>query len=255
MSLRSNLSDRLRLLRVALTRRFIWSDLTAMVKAHGFELRDVRANTHPFRFAEAFPGTRPAPAFAERLGRGEDFLLAQTFAWNSEPSVSEFLGELAFRQRPAVVVELGCYVGWSSAHLALGLQAAGNGGRLWCVDPDERFLAAARENLTRRSLAENVTFVQGLSLDAAVLAALPAAIDLLFLDTSHEYSPTLQEIATYAPRLSPGGCLVLHDSISQDGVRRAVCDHWNTFECLTFATEYGNGVTVLRRRPALGQTA
>lgn len=245
MSLLSNLAERLRLLRIAATRRYIWTDLTAMVQHHGFELRDVRANTHPFAFARAFPPAGPALDF-RRLGPADAFELAGSFAWNSEPSVSEFLGELAARLRARHVVELGCYVGWTSAHLALALQETG--GRLWCVDADAKFLTAAQRNLARLGLAEHATFLRGFSLDAPLLAQLPAEIDLVFIDTSHEYQPTLDEIATYAPRLAPGGCIVLHDTISQDGCRRALRERWADFSTLTFATEFGNGLTVLRRR-------
>lgn len=252
MSLLSNLRPRFRLLRTALTRRFIWHDLTAMVKTHGYELREIRANVHPLRFARRISGQTvpPPPAFAERIGRPDDFELAHTYEWNSEPSVSEFLGELAFYQRVHTVVELGCYVGWTSAHFALGLEAAGPEGKLWCVDYDPRFLAAARANLARLDLASRVGFVAGLSLAPEVLAALPEKIDLLFIDTSHEYQATLDEIAAYLPRLTPGGLIALHDSISQDGVRRAILDRWSDFETLTFATELGNGVTILRPRLA-----
>ncbi len=252
MSLVANLCDRLRLFRIALTRRFIWHDLTVMVKAHGFELRDIRANTHPLRFARQFAGRSAAalpPDFSGRIGSSDDFVLAHAHAWNSEQSVSEFLGELAFYQRARTIVELGCYVGWTSAHLALGQQAAGPGGKLWCLDYDARFLDAARTNLARLGLAGQVEFVRGMSLDAYTLAALPAEIDLLFIDTSHEYQATLDEISAYLPRLASGGLIALHDSISQDGVRRAIRDRWPDFETLTFATEFGNGVTVLHPRP------
>jgi predicted O-methyltransferase YrrM len=251
MSLTANLRQRLQLLRIACTQRYIWKDLTTLVKAHGFELRDIRANTHPLRFARDLAGAAPLaspPDFAGTLGDGAAFELAPTHAWNSEPSVSEFLGELAFHTRARTIVELGCYVGWTSAHFALAQRAAGAGGRLWCLDSDERFLSAARRNLARLQLAEATTFVQGLSLDAAVLATLPQEIDLLFIDTSHEYQPTLDEIATYAPRLAPGGFILLHDTISQDGCRRALRDRWADFATLTFATEFGNGLTVLRRK-------
>ncbi len=253
MSLISNLGPRLRLIRTALTRRFIWDDLTAMVKAHGYELREIRANTHPLRFARQLvskPGDIALPDFVARVGSPGNFALAQTHAWNSEPSVSEFLGELVCCQRARTVVELGCYVGWTSAHLALGLQAAGQNGKLWCLDYDSRFLEAARTNLQRLDLAGQVEFVQGLSLSPSVLAVLPKDINLLFIDTSHEYQDTLDEIEAYLPRLAPGGIIALHDSISQNGVRRAALDRWPDFETLTFATEFGNGVTTLRQRQA-----
>ena len=246
MSFLSNLSERARLLRTALARRYIWTDLTQMVQAHGFHLRDVRSNTHPFEFVRALGGdVPPAPDFG-RIGSVKDFELANTFAWNSEPSVGKFLGELAFHTRARTVVELGCFVGWSSAHLAVGLHAAANGGRLWCVDSDERYLNAARRNLEKLSLGDGVTWVRGLSLEDHVLTALPESIDLLFIDTSHEYEPTLAELRTYAPRLAPGGCIAMHDTISQDGCRRALRDRWDDFASMTFATEFGNGVTVLR---------
>jgi len=248
MSLVSNLRPRLRLLRLALTRRYFWADLAAMVKSEGYEVREIRANVHPLRFASFLPKTvGPVPNFSG-LGPGDAFALAGTHAWNSEPSVSTFLGELAFRQRPQTVVELGCYVGWTSAHIALGLRAAGDQGRLWCVDTERRFLDAAAENLRQHDLIHRVSFVEGFSTDGQVLAALPSSIDLLFIDTSHEYRPTLAEIEIYLPRLAPGGLIALHDSISQDGVRRAIFDRWSEFETLTFATEAGNGVTVLRVR-------
>lgn len=251
MSLTTNLGQRLRLIRAALTRRFIWDDLTAMVKAHGFEFRDIRANTHPLAFARQLAGGSslpPPPDFRTHIGDPGRFQLANTHAWNSERSVSEFLGELVHTQRAATIVELGCYVGWTSAHLALGQQTAAPTGTLWCLDYNPEFLAAARANLTRLGLASRVEFIQGMSLDPAILARLPSAIDLLFIDTSHAYQPTLDEIATYVSRLSPKGLIALHDSISQEGVRRAILDRWPDFETLTFATEFGNGVTVLRSR-------
>ena len=251
MSFSSNLLPRLRLLRTALTRRFIWSDLTAMVKAHGFELREVRGNQHPLAFANDVVGrggSQPAtpPDFAATLGNGNDFALASTHAWNSERSVSEFLGQLVFHLRPRAVVELGCYVGWTSAHLALGIKASAAGGRLLCVDSDPRFLEAARRNLQQRGLGSNVEFIQGYSTEANVLGALPEHIDLLFIDTTHQYDDTHHELAVYRQRLAPGGIIALHDSISQDGVRRVVRDVWQDFETMTFGTELGNGLTILR---------
>lgn len=253
MPLVSNLIPRPHLLRTALTRRFIWDEIVAMAKAHGFETRDVRANTQPLAFARLLAGGAPLaapPDFHAKIGLSENFQLADTYSWNSEPSVSQFLGEIAFYQRARTIVELGCYVGWTSAHLALGQSAARADGKLWCLDFDSRFLDAARTNLTRLGLAANAEFVQGMSLDPAVLARVPSDIDLLFIGTSHAYQPTLDEIAAYCPRLSASGLIVLHDSISQPGVRRAILDRFTEFFTLTFATEFGNGVTVLQPRPA-----
>ena len=219
-----------------------------MVKEHGYEIKEICANIQPLGFASNFfHASAPAPEFQKVLGALQEFECYDVYPWNSEPSVSEFLGELVFRHRARIVVEVGCFVGWTSAHIALGLRAAGVGGRLWCIDCNPVFLDAARTNLARRHLDDLANYVCGRSLEETVMAALPPKVDVIFLDTSHEYDDTLREIEVYSRRLSEDGFLVLHDSISANGVRRAVKKVWRSFQCLTFATEYGNGVTVLRK--------
>jgi predicted O-methyltransferase YrrM len=247
-SIISNCRPRLRLLKTVLTKRFIWNELTDMVKEQGYEIREICANVQPLRFAvDLFDGCTPSPEFQKTLGEVEQFDGYDLFPWSSERSVSEFLGDLVFRHRAKQVVEVGCFVGWSSAHIALGLKAADSGGRLWCIDYDRNILEIARGNLAKRSLDEGTTFICGLSLDSSVLSALPAEIDVIFLDTSHEYEDTIREVEAYLCRLSHNGYLVLHDSISANGVRRAIQQLYGAFHSLTFATEYGNGVTVLQK--------
>jgi cephalosporin hydroxylase len=57
------------------------------------------------------------------------------------------------------------------------------------------------------------------------------APELIFLDSSHEYRQTLDEIEAWYPALAPGGLIVLHDTsefaasfdvTKQGGVRRAL---------------------------------
>ena len=57
------------------------------------------------------------------------------------------------------------------------------------------------------------------------------APELIFLDSSHEYRQTLDEIEAWYPALTPGGLIVLHDTsefaasfdvTQQGGVRRAL---------------------------------
>jgi predicted O-methyltransferase YrrM len=244
----TNVGPRLSL-KTAITKRFIWYDLTTMVKEHGYEIKEIRANMNPLSFAYAlFDKSAPAPQFKQALGTLEEFEGCDLYpGWNTEGSASEFLGELVFRHRARTVVEIGCFIGWTSCHIALGLKAAGAGGQLWCVDSDQTVLNVAKANLSKRSLNQTTKFVCGFSLDQSVLETLPTEIDVIFLDNSHEYADTLREFEVYSRRLSPGGYFVLHDSISADGVRRAVQQLWQKFQCLTFATEHGNGVTVLRR--------
>ena len=248
-----NFGPRLRLLRAALFRRFVYADVVAMAREYGIEYADIAADMEPFEFVRALapraPGG-PPPDFAAMIEPAERFTPAGAPAeFNSEPSVGRFLGGLVFLSGARTVVELGSFVGWASAHMALALKALGNGGRLYCVDYRQEYLDAMRENLRRHGLDGQVTAVRGLSLEPAVLAALPASgIDVLFLDTSHGYPDTRDEVLAYAQRLSRGGFLALHDSVSASGVRRSVQEVGDRFRALTFATERGNGVTVLQPR-------
>ncbi len=248
MSLSDNLGARLRLLRTALTRRFVYPDIVAMAENYGLHYADLRADLEPFAFVREVGGQEAGAA--PEFGRIEP---AETFTppgaperFNSEPAVARFLGELAFRRNPRTIVELGCFVGWTTAHLAASLRARACGWRLFALDYQQKYLDTMVANLRRHDgLDRLVTPIRGMSLDPAVLGSLPAEIDLVFLDTSHAYPATRDEILAYAARLAPGGCLALHDSINASGVRRSVAEVADRFRVLTFATERSNGVTVL----------
>ena len=54
-----------------------------------------------------------------------------------------------------------------------------------------------------------------------------------------------RKIDHFGARLRPRGCLVLHDSLSAPGVRRAVFERRDRFRVATFATERSNGLTIL----------
>lgn len=250
MSLWSNFGPRLRLLRTVLTRRFVYADITAMARDYGMDYHDVCGDIGPLDFAARVFGSRlePAPDFAGIIEPPEKFTPPDApFEFNSEPSVARFLGQLVFQRRAQTVIELGCFTGWTTAHMALALQARGSAGHIYCVDYMQEYLDLTLANLRRHGLDRLVTLVRGLSLDAAVVATLPARADVIFLDTSHAYPDTLREIDLYAPRLTAGGCMVLHDSISAPGVRRSLLEVRGRYRIHTFATERGNGVTVLMR--------
>ncbi len=249
MSLQSNLSTRLRLLRIALTKRFVYGDLAAIMRDHGMSITDVCGDTEPFSLlAKLSPDRQPLlefPAFDPAPFNRTD--AAYTDGWSSEPSVSQFLGRLVHAKRARTVIELGCFTGWSTVHMAHALRQTGS-GHIHYLDYDQRFLDQTAGNLRRLGLADLATPLQGMSTSPEVLRRLPAEADVVFIDTSHEYQPTLEEIALYRARLAPGGCLVLHDSLSAPGVRRAVRESLDRFHVHTFATERSNGLTVLLPR-------
>jgi predicted O-methyltransferase YrrM len=249
--IRHNIAPRLRLLRTALFRRFVYADVVAMAREYGLDYKDVCADIEPFGFVRSLAAGTPAapPDFSAVIEPAETFTPpGAPPLFNSEPCVARFLGQLVFFRQARIVVELGCFAGWASAHMALALKTLGHGGRLYCVDYLQEYLDVTLANARRHGLGGIVTPVCGLSLEPSVLAALPEKIDVIFLDTSHSYPATRDEVLAYAPRLSPGGMLVLHDSVSASGVRQSVREVADRFRVLTFATEQGNGVTVLQSR-------
>ena len=49
-------------------------------------------------------------------------------------------------------------------------------------------------------------------MDEYVQVKLPPQVDILFIDTSHEYEHTLAELYAYMPRVSNGGVALFHDT-------------------------------------------
>jgi hypothetical protein len=56
------------------------------------------------------------------------------------------------------------------------------------------------------------TFILGDSADQAVIDRTPGEVDVLFIDSSHTYAQTRQELEKYVPRVRPGGMVLLHDT-------------------------------------------
>lgn len=50
-------------------------------------------------------------------------------------------------------------------------------------------------------------------------------IDVLFIDTSHTYIRTLEELRRYAPGVTRNGVILLHDTISYPEVMKAIEDY------------------------------
>lgn len=245
MKLSSNIKTRISLIKTALTRRYIYSDLIKIAADHGIPFEGVCADVHPLEFARRICHNHLSAPDWTALEADENNFTPHGFpkGFNSEPSVSRFIGELAFCQPAKSVIEIGCFVGWTTAHIAQGL-SLGSGGMVYAVDPSPECLNATMDNIKRHGFQKFVKLVNGLSNAATTLAALPAQADIVFIDASHDYPQTLLEIQLYAPRLSPKGVMVLHDSINAPGVRKSLLEITG-FRKMTFGTERGNGVTLL----------
>jgi predicted O-methyltransferase YrrM len=154
---------------------------------------------------------------------------------------SDIVGHLPYLHDRAsvggcVALELGVRSGESTSAFLAAVEA--HRGHLWSVDIDPPSIPVEWYDNTHWS------FVQGDDLDPVTVDQLPHKIDLLFIDTSHTYRHTFDELAFYGPRVRRGGVILLHDtdlevapgSVADEDrgfpVRRAVQD-WCKTQFLT----------------------
>jgi len=133
------------------------------------------------------------------------------------------------------IVQLGTHAGYSALLLGFSLRQMHAQHGLFSFEIDESLCRFARAWLERAGLNSVVKVELRSSLDSASpqLARdyLGGAPELVFLDSSHEYQQTLDELEAWYPALAPGGLIVLHDTsefaasfdvTQQGGVRRAL---------------------------------
>jgi len=74
-------------------------------------------------------------------------------------------------------------------------------------------------------------------------------IDHLFIDTSHRYAPTTEELRKYEPFVVPGGVMTLHDTTSYPAVWRAVEEVvGGRSDLRVFRYYHNNGLAVIEKR-------
>ena len=127
------------------------------------------------------------------------------------------------RAQPAVVVELGTYVGYSTVRWAAQLK---DGARLWSIDPEPASQASASRLLRKAGLADRVTLLRGTAAEwipklSRELSGRP--IDFLFIDhAKDEYLPDLKRIEEAG--LLHAGSVVAADNVLVFGLDEYV-DH------------------------------
>jgi predicted O-methyltransferase YrrM len=113
------------------------------------------------------------------------------------------------RSRPgARILELGTRKGNSTLAFLAGIR--GTGGHVWSVDVND--ITGDPEGMFIWRGFPSWTFICGDDTDPEIQAKLPPQMDILFIDTSHEYEHTLTELRAYMPRLAPGGVALFHDT-------------------------------------------
>lgn len=119
------------------------------------------------------------------------------------------------------LVEIGSYVGWSSAHIASG--GVPRRAKLTCIDPmsehrpdlpgstptslETRFL----ENIAACGLRSSVTLVRGRSPEVLPEIAPSDGWDFAFVDGLHLHGQPLKDVQGVLPHLAEGAPIVLHD--------------------------------------------
>lgn len=122
---------------------------------------------------------------------------------------SDIVGHLPYlhgraAQRGVCALELGVRSGESTAALLAAAEA--HGGHLWSVDIEH-------PNVPEHWWGNpSWTFIEGDDLDHLVSDRCPTKLDLLFIDTSHRYRHTRDELTLYGERVRSGGVILLHDT-------------------------------------------
>src|SRR4030042_6148816 len=127
---------------------------------------------------------------------------------------------------PQVIVEIGCRKGASTIWLQLGCK-----GSIYCVDPFVKSYGGSPEYLTQFlnllneiKPASNIKVIIKTSEQAIIDRDIPGAIDLLFIDGSHERSVCRFDIENYVIRVPVGGVVVIHDIYLHEDVAMAIND-------------------------------
>lgn len=172
----------------------------------------------------------------------------------------DVLAGLVVASRARRILQFGTFLGGSAIVLADLAAQNGEGAQLVSIDPDPNMNACAREYVTRAGLGGMFETADAHSLDPALLKRLAEAEwDVIYLDTTHQYQQTREEIAAIAPLCGPATLFLFHDASAfaaetldtgrQGGVRRAIREYclqhprwqWFVFERPAFG-QYGIGM-------------
>ena len=143
------------------------------------------------------------------------------------------------------ILELGVRGGISS--IALNEAVSKIGGHVYSIDIDD--CMSAVNKLKKLELDQNWTFQQGN--DIEIGKKWNKELDLIFIDTSHSYNHTLEELKIFEPFLVTNGFITFHDTREFPGVLRAIKDFLNESESKFRFYNYfnNNGFAILRKLP------
>jgi len=136
-------------------------------------------------------------AYLDRLAR-----------WSDIQEYMPFLYAQAAARPRCRILELGARRGNSTLAFLAG--ALESGGHVHSCDIDN--VLRYQDGIGPWGALPSWTFTCGDDMDPHVQAALPPEVDVLLVDSSHEYGHTLAELRAYMPRVAPGGIALFHDT-------------------------------------------
>ncbi|MDD2758845.1 MAG: class I SAM-dependent methyltransferase [Methylomonas sp.] len=169
--------------------------------------------------------------------------------------------------RPLLIVEIGCFIGFSTQHFAQAIKELGF-GRIISIDAFDWDVDAGRGMQNRFDVAEYyknkanvgaiVEFIKGYSTEVypAIADQIKQKIDLLYIDGDHSINGVFADFNTYYNDVRVGGFVILHDIYPEmcgvDGPRALVdclkAKHVpHNIELIEMQTKDGFGIALLRK--------
>lgn len=135
----------------------------------------------------------------------------------TEGWIAEIVGALVKAHRPKMLVELGSFLGTTTAWLALAMDSTGEASTLFAVEPDAERARIVKQRLCELPLKNVGHYVLETPSPQVIGDWLDRSIDFAWIDNDHQRHHVEQEIVALWPKMRPGGIMCFHD-VASDGV-------------------------------------
>jgi len=205
--------------------------------------------------------TRDAPGFVEVWPTVDGIP-----GWFDRVNAAAFWGVIAER-RPRTVVEIGSYLGRSTALLGLALKRYSPEARLVAIDPHtgdrQQLLALGTELLPTADLfrkhVQGVGIAELLDIRIArsdeVAAEWDGPVELLFVDGWHSYDAVVSDARNWVPHLHGDGVVCFDDFTNYTDVHEAVIDSCRDLGLTIYGTVLAQAWAGYRGSPPRALTA
>ena len=172
---------------------------------------------------------------------------------SSEEDVLQLLYNITRQTKSKTIIEVGVFHGAASLSMSQGINENG-GGEIHLIDISEEFLQDVFNKISQKNWEVNIhkhhikvnKETEWDKLITTGIAGLPKA-DIIFIDAGHSYEEVKNDVKQYQSLVSPGGLLILHDTIQLKGPRRVVSEMFDKgLKFCSLTTSYGCGLTIIR---------